>query len=54
MRYVPPIIAFLALLLVMLLPQQSVQGAANAHRPIAQKPEAPPTRGWPAFVSISR
>lgn len=41
MRYVPPIIAFLALLLVMMLPQQSVQGAADADRAVAQKPEAP-------------
>jgi hypothetical protein len=40
MKYVPPIFAFLALLLVMALPQQNVQGAADKtsslrHGPLA-------------------
>lgn len=39
MKYVPPIFAFLALLVLMALPQQAVQGAADKTPP--QKPEAP-------------
>ncbi|WP_420642620.1 hypothetical protein [Candidatus Leptofilum sp.] len=41
MKYVPPIIAFLALLFVMALPQQRVQGAGDMVETIPQKPDAP-------------
>ena len=39
MKYVPPIMAFLALLFLMALPQQAVQGATD--KPQSQIPQAP-------------
>lgn len=41
MRYVPPILAFLALLLVMALPQKNVLSAADKSSSLPEKPEAP-------------
>lgn len=41
MKYVPPIFAFLALLLVLALPQQSVQGAADKANSLPEKPDVP-------------
>ncbi len=41
MKYVPPIIAFLALLLVVALPQRAVQGAADKVSALPEQPEAP-------------
>lgn len=41
MKYIPPIIAFLALLFVMALPQQQVQGAGDFSGTSPQKPDAP-------------
>ncbi len=41
MKYVPPIFAFLALLFVMALPQQNVQGAADKISSLPEKPDVP-------------
>lgn len=41
MKYVPPIFAFLALLFLMALPQQTAQGAADKVSSVPEKPDAP-------------
>ncbi|MAT97020.1 MAG: hypothetical protein CL608_07755 [Anaerolineaceae bacterium] len=41
MKYVPPIIALLALLFVSALPQRSVQGASDEVSALPEKPDAP-------------
>ena len=41
MKYVPPFFAFLALLLVMALPQKNVLSAADERSSLLEKPEAP-------------
>lgn len=41
MKYVPPIFAFIALLLVLALPQHPVQGATDGIDTFPEKPEAP-------------
>jgi hypothetical protein len=41
MKYLPPIFAFLALLFVMALPQQRVQGAGDMADTVPQKPNVP-------------
>jgi hypothetical protein len=41
MKYIPPIVAFLALLFLVSLPQQTAQGAADKASSLPESPDAP-------------